>query len=82
MAAVGYLLWTRLFSRYDDATCARSKGGSLDIDELGNVFETIGSALQRDELEDVMSDIDDSGDGEVRMALCVSLAAALTVLIM
>jgi Ca2+-binding EF-hand superfamily protein len=45
------------------------------MDELGNVFETIGSALQQDELEDVMSDIDDSGDGEVRTPLRISFCS-------
>ena len=60
------------------ATCARSKGGTLDKVELGNVFEMIGSVLKQDELDSVMSDISNTGDGEVRKLPYNSLAAPST----
>jgi Ca2+-binding EF-hand superfamily protein len=56
--------------------CACSKGGTLDKDELGHVFEAINNPLSKQELEDVMNDIDESGDGDVRLARAPRAAPA------
>ena len=56
--------------------CACSKGGTHDKDELGHVFEAINNPLSKQELEDVMNDIDESGDGDVRLARAPRAAPA------
>ena len=48
------------------AARVRSKGGTLDKEELGHAFETIGCGLKPTELDAVMSDMNGGGNGEVR----------------
>ena len=44
----------------------RSKGGSLDKDEFGGIFEEIQMPLTKTELDGVFADIDKDGGGDVR----------------
>ena len=46
----------------------RSKGGSLDKDEFGGIFEEIQMPLTKTELDGVFADIDKDGGGDVRTA--------------
>ena len=52
---------------------ARSKGGSLDKDEFGGIFEEIQMPLTKTELDGVFADIDKDGGGDVRTAVVAAL---------
>ena len=50
-----------------------SKGGSLDKDEFGGIFEEIQMPLTKTELDGVFADIDKDGGGDVRTAVVAAL---------
>ena len=54
--------------------------GTIDVDELGNVFESMGQTLSQQELESLMKQADDDGSGEIDfdeflMLMCTSFGA-------
>jgi Ca2+-binding EF-hand superfamily protein len=54
--------------------------GTIDVEELGTVFESMGQALSQQELESLMKQADDDGSGEIDfeeflMLMCTSFGA-------
>lgn len=54
--------------------------GTIDVDELGSVFESMGQTLSQQELETLMKQADDDGSGEIDfeeflMLMCTSFGA-------
>lgn len=41
------------------------KGGTISVDELGKVMNVIGVNLEKYELEDMVNEIDEDGNGEI-----------------
>lgn len=56
------------------------KSGSIDADELINVFESMGQAVTREEMEKMIASVDDDGSGQIEfeefmMLMCSNYGA-------